>query len=136
MKKVLIAAFGLIFVVGCNLPRRYTIDVATIEGCEGFEWNGRVTVSKTHKGFFTGYTVDIIKLEARDGRTMLLDTRGKGVETYVKVEVVGHGQTPGAPEPSTVAGVVEPTAGQGGFYPPHCSAQVVADRTSLCNVSP
>ena len=87
MKRALLAAFGLIFVVGCTLPQRYTIDVAQIEGCEGFDWNGRVTVTTTYKGLLTGYTVDIIKLEATDGRAMLLETRGKEVETYVKVEV-------------------------------------------------
>ena len=92
MRKVLIAAFGLIFVVGCNLPQRYTIDVAKIEGCEGFDWNGRVTVRKNYHGLFKGYTVDLIKLEAKDGRALLLDTSFEGVETYVKAEVKRCGQ--------------------------------------------
>ena len=86
MSKVLIAALGLIFVVGCG-PIRRTVDVAKIEGCEGFDWDGRVTVGKTYKGLFTGYTVDLIKLKSRDGRKVLLDTSGRGVETYVKAEV-------------------------------------------------
>ena len=92
MRKVLLATFGLIFAVGCTLPQRYTIDVDKIEGCEDFDWNGRVIVTKTYKGIFTGYTVDLIKIESRDGRAMLLDARRKKVETYVKAKVDSSGQ--------------------------------------------
>ena len=110
MRTVLIAAFGLMFVVGCTLPQKYVIDVAKIEGCEGFDWNGRVIVRKTYKGLFTGYTVDFIKLEATDGRAMLLDTRGGRVETYVKMEVERHRQATDGPKPPPEAEVAEPIA--------------------------
>lgn len=80
-------ACGFILAAGCHLPEERVVDIAKLDGCEGFDWNGRVTVTKTYKGIFTGYTVDFVKLESADGRAFLLDTRGKGIETYVKTKV-------------------------------------------------
>lgn len=89
MRKVLIIAICVLFAVGCHMPRTHTIDVAKIKGCNGFKWTGRVTVKKTYKGLFTGYSVDLIELESRDGRALLIDTqdRGKGIDLYVKAVV-------------------------------------------------
>jgi len=86
MRRVPKAAVGLILLVGCT--QRYVVDVTEIEGCDDFDWNGRVIVTESWKGFFGGgHTVDLIKLESRDGRSILIDATGCGVEAYVEVEV-------------------------------------------------
>ena len=88
MGRLPIVSLGLIFLVGCVTPQRYVVDVAKTEGCDDFDWNGRVTVTMTWKGIFGGgTTVDLIKLESRDGRSLLLETTRGTVEAYEEVEV-------------------------------------------------
>jgi hypothetical protein len=61
MKKMLIGTLILVLVAGCATPQRYVVDVAKTEGCEDFDWNGRVAVTMTWKGIFGGgTTVDLI----------------------------------------------------------------------------
>jgi hypothetical protein len=88
MRRLWIVSLGLVFLVGCVTPQRYVVDVAKTEGCDDFDWNGRVTVTMTWKGIFGGgTTVDLIKLESRDGRSLLLDTTRGSVEAYTEVKV-------------------------------------------------
>lgn len=94
MRRLPMVSLGLILLVGCVTPQRYVVDVAKTQGCDDFDWNGRVTVTMTWKGFpfGGGTTVDLIKLESRDGRSLLLDTTRGTVEAYAEVEVEKMGQ--------------------------------------------
>lgn len=86
-RTMIILSFGLLILVGCTTPQRYVVDVNKVAGCEGFDWDGRVTVTMTYKGLLGGTTVDLIKLRSRNARSLLLETTGGRVRAYAEVEV-------------------------------------------------
>lgn len=88
MRRLALPALMLAAVIGCTTPKRDVIDVMYIDGCDGFDWNGRVEVTMSYKGLFRGTTVDAIRFESWDGRTLLLDTTGGTVDTYVKAKFI------------------------------------------------
>ena len=87
MRRASIVSLGLVLLAGCTTPQRFVVDVANTEGCNDFDWNGRVTVTMRWKGMFQGTTVDLIRLESTDGRSLLLETTRGAVRAYTEVEV-------------------------------------------------
>ena len=87
-RTMIILSFGLLILVGCTTPQRYVVDVSKVAGCEDFAWDGKVTVTMTWKGLLGGgSTVDLIRLESRNARSLLLETTGGRVRAYAEVEV-------------------------------------------------
>lgn len=93
MTRIAVAMLGLICLAGCA-SRQHVVNIAKIGDCDGFDWNGRVRVTTTWKGFFAGTSVDRIELEARDGRSLWIDTKNDQVKAYVEMQVDTSEETP------------------------------------------
>ncbi len=91
MRSVILISSALFLVCGCTRLHRYDVDLSNMEG---FQWNGKLVIANSDKGFFAGRKTDYVALASDDGRFVIL----KNIQQWPKVRLVANDDTLSAVE--------------------------------------
>ena len=86
MKPCVLISCILFLVSGCASVHRYEVDLSNMEE---FQWSGKLFITNSDKGLWTGRKNDYIALASDDGRLVIL----KNIQGWPKVRLVASDDT-------------------------------------------